>query len=134
MAEQTIADADADLEGKRRWLGYTGRVVGILVLSLIGSVFIAQRLSDGPLNEMIPGGPLRAGSLAAANELLVEALGDRGSCPDGVCPALDPVELELVRVRHGTPASWCATVRSTYRATSASCGADSRAGNAPCCI
>ena len=96
MAEQTIADAGVDIDGKRRWLGYTGRVVGVLVLALIGSVFVAQRLSDGPLNEMIPGGPLRAGLLAGPNESLIEALGDRGSCPDGVCAALDPIELELV--------------------------------------
>lgn len=90
MSEQ----AQAAEEGKRRWLGYAARGVGILILACIGAVFIAQRLSDGPLNDILPGGPLHAGASAPQSEL-ASALAAQGACTDGVCPPFDPIELEL---------------------------------------
>jgi hypothetical protein len=81
--------------GKRQWWGYVARTVGVLILALIGSVFIAQRLSDGPLNELLPGGALRAGEPASGADLAT-ALAEMGSCTDGVCPPMKPIELELV--------------------------------------
>ena len=90
MSEQVLAEA----AGKRRWLAYTARAVGILVLACIGGVFIAQRLSDGPLNDMIPGGPMRAGTLAPLSDLAND-LAAVGRCENGVCPPLKPIELEL---------------------------------------
>lgn len=77
---------------KRRWWGYAARVLGILVLTLIGSVFIAQRLSDGPLNELLPGGPLRAGELAPEGGLAT-AVAEMGSS------SMEPIELELAGPR-----------------------------------
>ena len=82
------------VSGKRRWWGYAARALGIVILALIGSVFIAQRMSDGPLNDIIPGGPLRTGTLAP-DAGLAAVLADVGSCVDGVCPPMTPIELEL---------------------------------------
>ena len=90
MSDQALLQ----VAGKRRWLGYAGRAVGILILAGIGAVFIAQRLSDGPLNEMIPGGPMRAGVLAPESELAGD-LAAIGRCANGVCPPMKPIELEL---------------------------------------
>ena len=81
---------------KRRWVGYAARGVGLLILGCIGIVFIAQRMSDGPLIEMIPGGPLRAGTLVPKDVSLAAILGDRGACPHGVCTAMAPIEFQLV--------------------------------------
>ena len=79
---------------KRRWLGYAVRAVGIAILVCIGAVFVAQRLSDGPLNDMLPGGRMHAGALALPSEL-ADALSARGQCGNGVCPPMKPIELEL---------------------------------------
>ena len=86
MSDQAMAQA----RDKRRWLGYTVKTVGILILALIGAVFIAQRLSDGPLNDILPGGPLHAGTLAP-----VSGLATALPCVDNVCPAMEPIEFEL---------------------------------------
>jgi hypothetical protein len=59
MSEQVVV---AEKE-KRRWVGYTARALGILILACIGAMFIAQRLSDGPLNDMLPGGRLHTGAM-----------------------------------------------------------------------
>ncbi len=90
MSDPSMTQADE----KRRWWGYAGRALGVLILALIGSVFIAQRLSDGPLNDLLPGGPLKAGELAP-EQSLAAALTAIGSCTDGVCPPMKPIELEL---------------------------------------
>lgn len=95
MSDQSKSDPSMALASeKRRWLGYTARAVGILILALFGAVFVAQRLSDGPLNDIIPGGPLRAGALAPESDLAA-ALTAIGACADGVCPPMKPIELEL---------------------------------------
>ena len=80
---------------KRTWLGYAWKALGVLVVLLVAAVFVAKRVSDGPLTDMIPGGPLRAGTLIPdAN--LASVLRDKGACVDGVCPSMKPIELELV--------------------------------------
>jgi hypothetical protein len=79
---------------KRRWLGYAVREAGIAILVCIGAVFVAQRLSDGPLNDMFRGGRMHAGALAPPSEL-ADALSARGQCGNGVCPPMKPIELEL---------------------------------------
>lgn len=76
-------------ERKRRW-GFVARVIGLVVLVLIGGVFIAQRVSDGPLNAMLPGGPLRAGTLASNDASLAKHLVTRSA------DTMDPIELQLV--------------------------------------
>lgn len=90
MADEAMIQAAQ----KRHWSGYAARGVGIVILTCIGAVFVAQRLSDGPLNEMIPGGPLRAGALAPEAELAGD-LAAMSRCADAVCPPLKPIELEL---------------------------------------
>ncbi len=41
------------------------KIFGIVVVVLIGAVMVAQRQSDGPLNDIMPGGELRAGPLVS---------------------------------------------------------------------
>lgn len=90
-----MATQSATRAGKtRRWFRYAAIALGVLVFAVIGAVFVAKRLSDGPLNAMIPGGPLRAGALVT--EDLATVLGARGSCVNGVCAEMTPVELQLV--------------------------------------
>lgn len=82
---------------KRRWFGHAAKALGVLVLVLIGSALVAQRLSDGPLTAIIPGGPLRAGALVSEADIdWPKVLGDKGSCVDGVCAPMEPIELQLV--------------------------------------
>ncbi len=86
---------------KRRWPRLAAKALGVLTLALIGAGIAAQRLSDGPLNAIIPGGPLRSGALVSeANVDWPSVLGDRGSCVDGVCGAMEPIELQLVEPPH----------------------------------
>lgn len=54
---------------KRGWLGRAAKALGVLILLLIGAGLVAQRLSDGPLNDIIPGGPLRAGALVSEADI-----------------------------------------------------------------
>jgi len=81
----------------RRWLGRVALAIGGLILLGVVSLLVAQRRSDGPLNDIIPGGPLRAGELVRAADTDWPAiLGDRGSCSNGECAAMAPIELQLV--------------------------------------
>lgn len=90
MSDHATPDINASPTEHRGWLGYAARGAGLLILVLIGSTFIAQRLSDGPLNAMLPGGPLRAGTLAANDASLATPLSNRGAT------AMEPIELQLV--------------------------------------
>lgn len=90
MSEQSTGHIEASPTERRNWLGYAARGVGILILVLIGSVFIAQRLADGPLNAMLPGGPLRAGTLVAKDVSLAALIGNRDAS------VMEPIELQLV--------------------------------------
>ncbi len=82
---------------KRRWLGRSAMALGILILVLVAASLVAQRLSDGPLNPIIPGGPLRAGALVSEPDIdWPTVLGGNGSCVDGACAPMDPIELQLV--------------------------------------
>ncbi len=86
---------------KRRVWARTAIAFGVLLLVLAGAAFFAQRRSDGPLNAILPGGPLRGGALVSeANIDWPAVLGDRGSCVDGVCGAMEPIELQLVEPAH----------------------------------
>lgn len=72
----------------RTWLTYGAAIVGTLAIAAYAAVLIAQRMSDGPLNAMIPGGPLEAGTLVMEQTIDWQAaLGDRD---------MAPVELQLV--------------------------------------
>lgn len=74
---------------KRGWLGRAAKALGVLILLLIGAGLVAQRLSDGPLNDIIPGGPLRAGTLVPEADIdWAAVLGDAGG--------IAVVEFELV--------------------------------------
>ena len=66
------------------------RGAGLLILVAIGSVFIAQRLSDGPLNDLLPGGPFRTGTLAGKDASLATRLSES---TEGT---MRPIELQLV--------------------------------------
>ena len=74
---------------KRGWFGRAAMALGVLTLLLIGAGLVAQRLSDGPLNDIIPGGPLRAGTLVSEAAIdWAAVLGDDGG--------IAVVELQLV--------------------------------------
>lgn len=76
---------------------YLGVSLIALVLPAVLGLAIAQQISDGPLTAIVPGGPLRAGPLVTEPvEDWSAVLGDIGSCRDGVCGALEPIELQLV--------------------------------------
>jgi hypothetical protein len=82
----------ADRPRRRRWLRNAVLAFGVLVLVATGSLMVAKRMSDGPLTAMIPGGALRAGTLAPGADLAA-ALSD---CVEAACPTMNPIELELV--------------------------------------
>ncbi len=90
MSDSSKTDSKRSSYGRR-----VAVAAGALVVVLLGSVAIAQRFSDGPLSAIIPGGALRAGNLVTDADL-VTVLGDRGTCVDGVCAPMDPIELQLV--------------------------------------
>lgn len=70
-------------------MGNAAKALGILILLVIGSTLVAQRLSDGPLNDIIPGGPLQAGALVSEADIdWASVIGD----PDEMAP----IELQLV--------------------------------------
>ena len=80
---------NAQANSKRRWLGSAAKALAVLILVLIGSLLVAQRVSDGPLNDIIPGGPLRAGTLVSEAEIdWPTVLGGQSE--------MEPVELQLV--------------------------------------
>lgn len=86
---------NAHANRKRRWLGSAAKALAVLILVLIGSVLVAQRLSDGPLNDIIPGGPLRAGTLVSEAEIdWRTVLGGQRVLGDQ--REMEPVELQLV--------------------------------------
>jgi hypothetical protein len=69
-------------------------VVALLCTAAYGAFRLIQHRSDGPLNGMIPGGPLRAGALVGGPHDWPSILHD--ACATRDCPALDPVELQLL--------------------------------------
>ena len=80
-----------------RWLNYTVRGVGILILAITFSVLVAKRVSDGPVTAMIPGAELRAGTLVADADVdWLTVLQGGGTCVNGACAPMKPVELQLV--------------------------------------
>lgn len=70
--------------------------LGIAAALAFGAIRIAQHRSDGPFNDIVPGGSLRSGELLPAPHDWRSVLGDRGSCAGGACAEMAPVELELV--------------------------------------
>lgn len=84
----------------RGW-GAVAKILAVAGALGVGACLVAQRVSDGPLNAMIPGGPLRAGTLVSVTEVDWPAvLGGAGACVDGKCPPMEPVELQLVEPAH----------------------------------
>jgi hypothetical protein len=81
----------------RRWANYFVRGLGILVLAVTLAVLVAKRVTDGPLNAIVPGGALRAGTLAPGGEIdWAAVLHGRGTCDGDACASMDPIELQLV--------------------------------------
>jgi hypothetical protein len=86
-----------DTHKKRRTWPAIAIGLGAAGLVLIAPLLIAQRFSDGPLTAIIPGGALQSGTLMTnADTDLRNALGDNGTCVDGVCAPMKSVELQLV--------------------------------------
>jgi hypothetical protein len=78
-------------------MGRVALALAVFSLASLAAVLIAQSLSDGPLNAIIPGGPLRTGPLVTEAHVDWPAvLGDRGSCSNDGCAPMEPVELQLV--------------------------------------
>lgn len=69
-------------------------IIALLCIVAFGGFRLAQHRSDGPLNDMIPGGPLRAGALAQGPHDWTSILA--AACATADCQVLDPVELQLV--------------------------------------
>ena len=68
-----------------------------LVVALYGAFVLAQRQSDGPLTDMIPGGALRSGELVSTADIdWKQELGAAGSCSDAECPEMEAVELQFL--------------------------------------
>ena len=76
-------------------LGIRGKIVGAVIVLLIVTGLIAQRMSDGPTGP-IPGGLLRTGTLVTEPDVDWSiVLGDKGSCVQGsACPSMEPIELQ----------------------------------------
>ncbi len=73
----------------------------VFLVALGGAGFIAlkvaQARSDGPLNDMLPGGELKSGTeLSSRGVVWPDVLGEAGGCSEGVCAPMEPVALQLV--------------------------------------
>ncbi len=68
-------------------------IAAVLCAIAYGGFRLVQHGSDGPLNDMIPGGPLRAGTLHDGPHHWPSILA--AACATADCAALDPVELQL---------------------------------------
>ena len=80
----------------RIWLGILGKITGLVVVLLIGTGLVAQRMSDGPTGP-IPGGQLRTGTLVTEPDIdWPVVLGEKGGCVDGDCAPMESIELQLV--------------------------------------
>lgn len=85
----------------RTWFTYSAAVLGSVALLAYAALLVGQRMTDGPLNAMIPGGPLETGTLITQRTIDWKAeLGDLGTCTDGVCADMAPVEFQLVDPAH----------------------------------
>jgi hypothetical protein len=68
-----------------------------LLVVLYGAFILIQRQSDGPLNGMIPGGPLRSGELVPTADIdWTLEFGAAGTCSEADCPEMAPVELQFL--------------------------------------
>ena len=75
-----------------RWLG----IALVALVALLVGIGVVARFSDGPMGP-IPGGTLRTGSLVSEADIDWSiVLGDKGACVRGVCPPMEPIELQLV--------------------------------------
>lgn len=83
-------------EGSRFWR-YTGVAVLYLIMAAALVFSVVQVRSDGPLTAIVAGGAFRSGPIVTEPVSdWTAVLGGRGACRDGVCPSLDPIELQLV--------------------------------------
>ncbi len=82
---------------RKTLLGNIAKITGAVIVLLIGTGLVAQRMSDGPTGP-IPGGQLRTGTLMSEPDVDWSiVLGDKGSCEPGqVCPQMESIELQLV--------------------------------------
>ena len=72
-------------------------VVACLGIVGYGAFKIVQHRSDGPLNDIIPGGPLRTGELVTRGDVdWASVLGGVGQCDGQDCPR-NPIELQFER-------------------------------------
>lgn len=81
------------------WTKLRIALLSVLVLIGVGTgvLTLAKRTSDGPLTDMIPGGPLRYGPLVTDPDVdWQKVLGSTGTCSEADCPPMGTVELELV--------------------------------------
>lgn len=79
----------------RGWLRST-----LLILLALGTITYAgfryvQHQTDGPLNDLIPGGPLRSGTLAPFPKAWATELAVLNLCAEPGCESMEPLELQL---------------------------------------
>lgn len=90
-----MSESTAAAPAGRRWLRISLISVAAAVVLGYAAFKVLQYRSDGPLNAMVPGGPLRAGELVARTDIdWARELGAAARCDDDDCP-YDPVELQL---------------------------------------
>ena len=87
------------MPGKQHGAIASRLLLSLVLLGAMGfiAVKIAQTQSDGPLNNMLPGGALEAGNLVSSHNVSwPQLLGDAGACQGDTCAPMAPVELQLV--------------------------------------
>lgn len=91
-----MTDASPATPPRRRWIRYSIATLAVTAALAYGAFRIVQHQSDGPLTDIVPGGPLRTGTLVTAQDIDWQAeLGGAGQCLDGEC-SNTIAELQLV--------------------------------------